>query len=202
MSAIKHLLGGQLSLLGEQRQRVRVALDSTSWVEHIPRWITDDAELMATLTAEAGWEQRTRRMYDQNFIEPRLTAEYPVLAEAPIARIREIGERLSLEWAIPYDSVWLNLYRDHHDSTAWHADKPCKREECIVPVLSLGETRRFQIRPKLGGRSQTFVVMSGDLVVMGGRCQRDWVHAVPKETRTAGPRISLNFASSVQRLES
>jgi len=40
--------------------------------------------------------------------------------------------------------------------------------------------------------------VSGDLVVMGGRCQRDWRHSVPKQTRSAGPRISVNFRASSQ----
>jgi alkylated DNA repair dioxygenase AlkB len=137
-------------------------------------------------------------MYQQHVIEPRLTAEYPVLAEAPLARLREIGASLSDEYGVPYDRAWLNLYRDHHDSTAWHPDRPCKQEHCIVPVLSLGATRRFFVRPKGGGRSTAFVCESGDLVVMGGRCQRDWVHCVPKEKEAAGLRISVNLSSVTQ----
>ena len=83
-----------------------------------------------------------------------------------------------------------------NDSTGWHADKPPSRfPTSVVPVLSLGATRRFLIRPRDGGRSQVFVVAAGDLVVMGGRCQRDWVHAVPKETSPSGVRISVNFGS-------
>ncbi|HTV20891.1 MAG TPA: alpha-ketoglutarate-dependent dioxygenase AlkB [Polyangiaceae bacterium] len=189
----------QLDLLGgiEARGPRRTALDASSWVEHVPGWFGECAELMALLAQSAGWEQRRRWMYDKMVDEPRLTAEYRVLAEAPL-QLQQIGERLSAEYAVPYDRAWLNLYRDHDDSTSWHADKPCQREHCIVPVLSLGETRRFLIRPMAGGRSTTFVVQSGDLIVMGGRCQRDWVHSVPKEKERAGPRISINFASAVQ----
>jgi alkylated DNA repair dioxygenase AlkB len=197
LNTIKHVLAGQLSLLGD-RERRRVMLDGASWVEHRPRWISDDKKLMLLLTAVAAWEQRTRWMYDRRVLEPRLTAEYPVLAHAPVLRLREIGEMLSAEYGVPYDSAWLNLYRDHNDSTAWHADKPCRREECVVPVLSVGETRRFLIRPKSGGSSTAFVVKGGDLIVMGGRCQRDWVHCVPKEKSPARARISINFASTLQ----
>jgi len=189
-----------LDIRGQDRRR-RVALDEGSWVEHIPRWLSDDQELFVTLAKVAAWEQRTRWMFDRDVIEPRLTAEYPVLAEAPVSRLREIGVLLSTEFGVPYDRAWLNLYRDHNDSTSWHADRPCVREECVVPVLSLGETRRFLIRPKAGGRSTTFVAESGDLIVMGGRCQRDWVHSVPKEKAAAGPRISVNFASATQATE-
>lgn len=199
MARIGQILGGQLSLLDVAKPaRRREALDATSWVEHVPRWIADDQQLFATLRDLAAWEQRRRWMFEREVLEPRLTAEYRVLAAAPIDRLREIGAQLSSDWGVPYDRAWLNLYRDQHDSTSWHADKQCLRDECIVPVLSLGETRRFLLRPKAGGPSTTFVVESGDLIVMGGRCQRDWVHSVPKETVPARARISINFASITQ----
>jgi alkylated DNA repair dioxygenase AlkB len=67
-----------------------------------------------------------------------------------------------------------------------------------VPVLSLGATRRFLIRPESGGPSTVFTPASGDLIVMGGRCQRDWRHCVPKQKSPAGPRSSLNFNSRRQ----
>jgi alkylated DNA repair dioxygenase AlkB len=191
---------GQLDLLEEKTagQPRRVKLDATSWVDYVPGWLSDDQSLMDVLLKTPEWEQRSRWMYTQNVIEPRLTAEYRDLHTAPIPRLREIGELLSARYRVPYDSVWMNLYRDHNDSTAWHADRPCLRENCFVPVLSLGETRRFMIRPKEGGRSLTFVVRSGDLIVMGGRCQKDWVHCVPKESAPVKARISINFGSKVQ----
>jgi hypothetical protein len=179
----------------------RVDLDSSSWVEHIPGWLTRNDLLLDSLAESAGWEQRKRWMFTKLVAEPRLTAEYRILAEAPSPVLREIGQALSERFGVVYDSAWLNLYRDHRDSTAWHADRPYgKRDHCIVPVLSLGATRRFSIRHRDGGHSTTFVVEGGDLVVMGGRCQRDWVHAVPKETRPAGMRVSVNFGSSEQMI--
>jgi alkylated DNA repair dioxygenase AlkB len=210
MNARKHIAAPQLSLFNRGQAPAtapsfgephRVHLDGTSWVEHFPRWLAHSDLLFASLSENAGWEQRTRWMFTKQVEEPRLTAEYPLLMEAPVLRLREIGSLLSAHYEIPYDSAWLNLYRDHRDSTSWHADRPsCKRAECIVPVLSLGETRRFVIRPKDGGQSIVFVAADGDLIVMGGRCQRDWVHCVPKETRPVGARISVNFASSLQAI--
>lgn len=85
---------------------------------------------------------------------------------------------------VTYRSVWINLYRTQRDSTSWHGDPISKvQETSTVPVLSLGAARRFLVRPA-----------AGDLVVMGGRCQRDWRHSVPKQATQAGPRISVNFA--------
>ena len=180
----------------------RLNLDPTSWVEHVPGWLTQNERLFETLSEIEGWEQRKRWMFTKLVEEPRLTAEYHVLADAPSPMLREVGATLSKHYGVSYDSAWLNLYRDHRDSTAWHADRPsCKREHCIVPVLSLGATRRFLIRPHDGGQSTAFTVQGGDLIVMGGRCQRDWVHSVPKETAASGARISVNFGSSQQMIE-
>jgi hypothetical protein len=100
---------------------------------------------------------------------------------------------------VTYDALWMNWYRDHRDSTSWHADRPANvPETAIVPVLSLGATRRFLIRPNAGGRSRTFIPAGGDALIMQGRCQRDWQHSVPKQQTPAGPRISVNFSSTTQ----
>jgi alkylated DNA repair dioxygenase AlkB len=197
----------QLRMFEPAEQRVdaafasarRIELDATSWIEHVPGWLSRNELLFDALAAAAPWEQRSRWMFTQQVEEPRLTAEYPSLDAAPVPMLRTIGRVLSARYGVPYDSAWLNLYRDERDSTAWHGDRPhCRRAHCVVPVLSLGETRRFQIRRHDGGRSITLVMHGGDLVVMGGRCQRDWVHCVPKETRPAAARISVNFGSSLQ----
>lgn len=177
-------------------------LDEHSWVDHFHGWLADPEALFVELAALTGWEQRSRWMFTRSVIEPRLTAEFHVLADAPVAEVGRIGARLSQQYGVDYDSAWMNLYRDQNDSTAWHADRPANRAPTsVVPVLSLGATRRFSIRPRDGGRSESFVVSAGDLIVMGGRCQRDWVHAVPKETAPSGPRISVNFGSRSQSID-
>jgi alkylated DNA repair dioxygenase AlkB len=173
----------------------RVALDGHSWVEHVPGWLGGSEELFEQLRAGADWAQRDRWMIDKRVIEPRLTAEYPRLADAPEA-LRDIAGALSRRYGRTYDGLWVNLYRDHRDSTAWHADRlPSRLRESVVPVLSLGSPRRFLIRPREGGASVRFTPAAGDLIVMGGRAQRDWVHMVPKQARPSGPRISVNFKS-------
>jgi alkylated DNA repair dioxygenase AlkB len=121
----------------------------------------------------------------------------------------EVAAALSEYCGVPYDGIWMNWYRDHRDSTSWHADRPANvPATAIVPVLSLGATRRFLIRPNAGGRSHppslrspqrtTFIPAGGDVLIMRGRCQRDWVHSVPKQQSPAGPRMSVNFSSSTQ----
>jgi alkylated DNA repair dioxygenase AlkB len=173
----------------------RIQLDETSWIEHVPGWLAGSDRLFDELLHAAAWERRSRWMYTREVVEPRLTAEYPDLTTAPDAGLRMVAAALSSHYGVDYRALWINLYRDHRDSTGWHGDLIGKvQEESIVPVLSLGATRRFLVRPVDGGKSIRFQPAAGDLIVMGGRTQRDWHHSVPKQAVTAGARISVNFA--------
>lgn len=177
----------------------RVPLDEHSWVEHVPGWLSGSLELFEDLLSADGWQQRDRRMYDEVVAEPRLTIDLPDLGSGPAPMLRTIAEALSDRYDVHYDGLWMNLYRDHRDSTGWHGDAAsCKRTECVVPVLSLGADRRFLLRPTTGGASTVLRPVSGDLVVMGGRCQTDWRHSVPKQAAPSGPRISVNYRASSQ----
>jgi alkylated DNA repair dioxygenase AlkB len=172
----------------------RQDLDETSWIEYVPTWLTGSDALFRELLARAPWEQRTRWMYTREVDEPRLTAQYPRVSMAPSHVLREVAASLTRRYHCAYRSLWINLYRDEHDSTAWHGDRIGRvTPDCVVPVLSLGSTRTFLIRPAAGGPSVTFRPAAGDLIVMGGRCQVDWRHSVPKQATPAGARISINF---------
>jgi alkylated DNA repair dioxygenase AlkB len=173
-------------------------LDAESSIVHVHGLITGHDELLRQLSTLAGWEQRRRWMYNREVDEPRLTHEYRDLPSAP-AFLVELGAALSEYCAVPYDGIWMNWYRDHRDSTSWHADRPANTQEtAVVPVASLGAARRFLIRPNDGGRSTTFAPAGGDVLIMRGRCQRDWQHSVPKQQSPTGPRMSLNFSSTTQ----
>jgi alkylated DNA repair dioxygenase AlkB len=179
----------------------RIALGDGSWIEHVPDWLGQPDALFAELMETAPWLQRDRWMYTRQVIEPRLTADYPDVAQVPQDALRAIAAALSEHYGVRYRSLWVNLYRDQHDSTAWHGDNIGRvQAQSIVPVLTLGATRRFLIRPTRGGPTSTFRPASGDLLVMGGRAQRDWRHCVPKESTPSGPRISINFAPERHRL--
>ena len=177
----------------------RIAFDGGSWVEVVPGWMSGSRILLERLATSVPWQQHDRRLFEQTFREPRMTAEYRSLRNVPDQALTDAVSVLSQHYGVIYDSLWLNLYHDGRDSTGWHRDRfSCRRPECIVPVLTLGATRRFLIRPRSGGNSIAFKPGSGDLVVMGGRSQEDWVHGVPKDPGNAEPRISINFQSSMQ----
>jgi alkylated DNA repair dioxygenase AlkB len=173
----------------------RIQLDDDSWVDNAPGWVTGADRLFEEVLAGRDWGQRSRRMYDQKVREPRLTAPWNTQSgealEPPI--LEEIRRALSERYGREFDSVGFNLYRDGQDSVAWHADRLRKDvPDPIVALVSLGEPRKFLLRPKGGGRSRAFLLGRGDLLVTGGQTQKTWEHSVPKVAR-AGPRISLAY---------
>jgi alkylated DNA repair dioxygenase AlkB len=133
----------------------RIQLDDTSWVDHIHGWLAGGHELADAVMKEAPREQRSRWMYTRVVQEPRLTAEYPVIADAPLPIVRHIAEVLAARYGRRCTRLWMNWYRDHDDGTGWHADRPAnKQAEAVIPVLSLGATRPFLVRPGSGGQAR------------------------------------------------
>jgi alkylated DNA repair dioxygenase AlkB len=170
-------------------------LDERSWVDHAPGWVEGADTLFEQLVAEAPWKQRERWMYERKVPEPRLTAAYGDDAPLP-AELDGIRATLSARYGVEFDSVFLNLYRDGRDSVAWHGDRVARTvHHPLVATVSLGHPRRFLLRPKGGGRSVRFEPGPGDLIVMGGACQTEWDHTVPKAA-SAGPRISVTVRHS------
>lgn len=179
----------------EFRGLVRYPLDPNSWVDWLPGWVSGAAELMTDLLATANWEpQRQVHMYDRMVWEPRLRAHWDAAdADLPPA-IDGMRRALSARYGITFSSVLANLYRSGQDSVAWHADRVGRvLAEPLVGIVTLGQARPFRLRPRTGGgRRYTFEPAGGDLLVMGGRCQQDWLHTVPKG-RLSGARISVTF---------
>lgn len=173
----------------------RIQLDDRSWLDELPRWVTGADRLFDELVRGANWQQRSRRMYDRVVDEPRLTAYWHADGGVPLEppSLERMRSLLSERYGTVFDSAGMNLYRDGRDSVAWHRDRIAREiQDPIVVLVSLGEPRKFLVRPHGGGSSRAFRLGGGDLLVTGGRFQRDWEHAVPKVAK-AGPRISIAF---------
>ncbi|MBV9040035.1 MAG: alpha-ketoglutarate-dependent dioxygenase AlkB [Acidimicrobiia bacterium] len=174
----------------------RIDLDPESWVDYAPGWVSGADELFAELLTSVKWGQRTRRMFDKQVIEPRLTSSWRAAKGTPLEPpvLEDMRRLLSHRYGVELDSMGMNLYRDGRDSVAWHGDRIARAiEKPIVALVSLGHPRKFLLRPKGGGKSRPFELGRGDLLVTGGRTQRTWDHSVPKVAHTAGPRLSLAF---------
>ena len=176
----------------------RRQLDEDSWIEHARGWLSGADQIFDLLLAHAKWESHTRPMYGTVVEQPRLTATWKrgsVRQHVPVIEL--VRRALSDHYGVDFDTGGLNLYRDGRDSVAWHVDRiPKSIEAPLVAIVSLGEPRRFLVRPRGGGSSIRYDLASGDLLVTGGQAQRRWEHSVPK-VAAAGPRISITFRHSV-----
>jgi alkylated DNA repair dioxygenase AlkB len=203
------LLGVQPSLLdvaaptrlGPLAGRVRrTLLDRGAWVDHLPGWVEGSDAVLDTLLAEVPWRSERRRMYDRVVDVPRLVAwcsdadrlPHPVLVEARAV----LSAYYEPELGEPFVSAGCCLYRNGRDSVAWHGDTIGRgsSEDTMVAILSFGSPRTLALRPRGGGPTALELALGhGDLVVMGGSCQRTWEHAVPKTARAVGPRVSVQL---------
>ena len=188
--------------LGGLAGRVRrTPLSPGAWVDHRPGWVQGSDSVLDVLLHDVPWVAERRRMYDRVVDVPRLIAWYdggaalphPVLADARAALSAyyrpELGE--------PFVTAGMCLYRDGRDSVAWHGDTIGRSatHDTLVAIVSFGAPRTLALRPRAGvpGRTHHFSLGHGDLVVMGGSCQRTWEHAVPKTAAALGPRVSVQL---------
>ena len=174
-------------------------LDRGAWVDHLPGWVHGSDEVLEVLLGDIGWRADRRQMYDREVAVPRLlrwyaggeTLPHPLLGQAradlDAHYLPELGE--------PFVSAGMCLYRDGRDSVAWHGDRigRGRSQDTMVAIVSFGSPRALMLRPVGGGASVRFTLGHGDLVVMGGSCQRTWEHCIPKTSKPVGPRVSVQF---------
>ncbi|HET7477377.1 MAG TPA: alpha-ketoglutarate-dependent dioxygenase AlkB [Dermatophilaceae bacterium] len=177
----------------------RTELSRAAWVDLRPGWVTGADELFATLRRDVPWVAERRQMYERVVDVPRLLCFYDEAVALPhpvLTRARSaLSEHYAAELGEPFRTAGLCLYRDGRDSVAWHGDRIGRgsTHDTMVAIVSVGSPRVLLLRPRGGGESLRFVVGHGDLLVMGGSCQRTWEHAVPKTAQPVGPRISIQF---------
>ena len=178
----------------------RTRLGSGAWIDLLPGWLSGADALFERLASEVPWRAERRAMYERVVDVPRLLAFYgapdplpdPLLAEARAA----LSAHYAGELGEPFTTAGLCHYRDGRDSVAWHGDRTGRgaHRDTMVAILSVGAPRDLLLRPAGGGGDTVRRPLGhGDLIVMGGSCQRTWEHCVPKSSRAAGPRISVQF---------
>ena len=159
------------------------------------------------LMSQIAWSEKTIKLYGKEHKVPRLSAWYadegksyeysglrtvglpwvPVLAE-----IKNIISSVS---PAPFNSVLANLYRNGDDGVGWHADdEPELGSSAIIVSISFGEERNFQLKHKRDKTlKKNLLLTHGSLLIMQGKTQENWLHQVPKSSRTMGERINLTF---------
>lgn len=181
------------------RTVMRVPLSRGAWIDLRPGWVPSADALFERLLTAVDWRAERREMYERVVAVPRLLRFYgegealpdPVLDAAKAALDAHYGAELGE----PFRTAGMCLYRDGRDSVAWHGDRIGRGSwrDTMVAIVSLGEPRALLLRPRGGGPTRRYDVGHGDLLVMGGSCQRTWEHAVPKTAKAVGPRISIQF---------
>ena len=189
--------GARLGDLGASVRRH--PLTRGAWVDVRPGWVQGSESLFERLVREVPWHAERRQMWDTEVAVPRLLKFYDAHERWPDPLVTQMRDALGAHYADelgePFTTAGMCFYRDGRDSVAWHGDRigRSSTEDTMVAIVSLGEARRLSLRPRAGGTSRSFPVGHGDLLVMGGSCQRTWEHAVLKTARPVGPRISIQF---------
>ena len=191
---------GDEARLGPLTARVqRTALRDGAWVDHRPGWVEGSDSVLERLVQDIPWRAERRRMYDRVVDVPRLVAWFDEAAPLPHRVLTDARAALSAyygpELGEPFTTAGCCLYRDGRDSVAWHGDTRGRSatEDTMVALVSFGSPRTLALRPRGGGEGTSFRLGHGDLLVMGGSCQRTWEHAVPKTAHAVGPRVSIQF---------
>lgn len=154
--------------------------------------------------ADTMWEQPTLRVYGRVCLAPRLTAWFGDGAytysgkrqePAPMPQwVDDARREIEAMTGAKFNSVLLNYYRDGSDSVAWHADdEPELGEEPMIASWSLGMPRMFSVKARYTDVRWSAQLGCGDLLIMKGRSQADYLHSVPKTTKPIGPRVNLTF---------
>ncbi len=187
---------------------MRIPLASGAWLDYDAGWLSPDAadEALAALRKEMAWEQREIVLFGQRILQPRLIAwagdigyRYSGQTLEPRAftpTARRLLAAVRSRAGVSFNHVLANRYRSGEDSMGLHADdEPELGPDPVVAIVSLGATRRLVIKPRRKRQRERHDLRLGHgaLLVMGGTCQRHYVHGVPREPGARGERISLTF---------
>ncbi len=181
----------------------RIQLDATSWVDVARGWLRDPQRLYDELAAGIAWRQGRVFRYERWVDEPRLTAGWqpdrPPAVPALLTAVRALRSR----YGVPFSGAGLSWYRDGRDSLAFHRDREMRwLDDTRIAILTLGARRPFHLRPRgnrwdheapARGATHDVAPGAGDLLVMGGRCQADWEHGVPRAPGLGEGRISVQW---------
>ncbi|SDE62977.1 Alkylated DNA repair dioxygenase AlkB [Mucilaginibacter pineti] len=156
--------------------------------------------LLQQFIRETPWKQTTQKLWDKEYLTPRLTCWYGeteriagTLPWTPeLQMIRELVEPLA---GVRFNSVLLNYYRDGNDSVAWHSDKESiMGSQPTIASVSFGQVRSFDIRKKTDHSEHYSVRLEhGSFLLMKSGLQEHWEHRIAKSIKATKPRINLTF---------
>jgi alkylated DNA repair dioxygenase AlkB len=200
-------LADEIALRPLGQSVTRQSLSRGAWLDVRRGWLAGADALFDCLVDSVPWHAEEREMYQRVVAVPRLLSFYEEGVALPHPVLEQARRELDLHYADelgePFRTAGLCLYRDGRDSVAWHGDRigRSRTEDTMVAIVSIGAPRQLLLRPRpdstesghAEGGTLRLSLGHGDLIVMGGSCQRTWEHAVPKTSKPVGPRISIQF---------
>jgi alkylated DNA repair dioxygenase AlkB len=182
----------------------RLQLDATSWVDVWRGWHQDGGATFTELAKTVPWKQARLWRYDHYVTEPRLGASLPRTAH-PV--LRDAFLLLRKTYGVGFDGPALAYYRDGKDALGAHRDSDMRyTSDTMVAILTFGVTRPWTLTPlrqqsrdgQVTGRMRAEPALDlrpgdGDLFVLGGRAQADWLHGVPPVRGLVDGRISVQW---------
>lgn len=199
--------GGGLAI--DRRPGRRVQLDTASWFEVVDGFVRDPDEALHDIQTSSPWVQNEVLRYDRYVPEQRLSCGLRA-DDRPLLRQTEL--HLQSVHRVAFSGVAAILYRTGDDFQGMHSDREMRwLDDTLIAIVVLGARRPFVFRPRspvsqltervAGGAHPDDIVITpgaGDLLVMGGACQRDWLHGVP-QADTSDARISLTWRWTARR---
>jgi alkylated DNA repair dioxygenase AlkB len=188
----------------------RIELPPTSWVEFVPGFVRDAHLVVDELEATLPWQQTEVLRYDKYVPERRLGTG---VRDDALPLLRQSSLHLRSRFRVPFTGVAAILYRDGQDFQGLHSDREMRwLDDTVIAIVVIGARRPFVLRPRLergvpvdrvpAGSDPRDVVLTpgeGDMLVMGGACQREWLHGVPAAPGVDRPRISLTWRWTSRR---
>ena len=164
------------------------------------------------LVDEVVWTQRAIKFFGKEMLQPRLLAwqgtesyTYSGTTLSPLAfspGVLELKERVSQFTEQQFNSVLINYYRKGNDSMGLHSDDEKELgSEPFIASLSLGHTRNMIFKSKNCGATERLLLTGGSLLIMSGKFQKNWKHAIPKTKKEIGGRINLTFRNILSYLK-
>ncbi|EXL49058.1 hypothetical protein FOCG_09580 [Fusarium oxysporum f. sp. radicis-lycopersici 26381] len=146
---------------------------------------------------------------DANTGSRALDKRYARYPPTPIPKcLDELRHRTELATGCKYNFCLVNYYASGSDSISFHSDdEQFLGRDPAIASFSLGARRDFLMKhkppppnapspPSVNAKPLKLPLGSGDMVLMRGRTQSNWLHSIPKRTgknQEDGGRINITF---------
>ena len=172
----------------------------------------DSNELLKKLISDLPWESMAIKMFGKDITIPRLQCwvgdkgcDYKYSGKKLNRQdwttdLIMIREKIYKELNIDFNSVLVNYYRDGKDSMGWHSDNESELgPNPTIASISLGSERDLVFRNRINKEVLPIPQTHGCLILIDGKTQKNWQHAIKKTRKVIGPRINLTFRNIIDK---